>query len=122
MRKVTRLITSASAVATMLTVLAVPQVAVAEEKSMVEQGKELAFDRRKGNCLACHQIEGGTLPGNIGPPLVAMQARFPNKAEIRSQLWNPLVKNPNSAMPPFGLHEILTEQELDKIIEYVYTL
>ncbi|MFN3786467.1 MAG: hypothetical protein ACK4RS_06460, partial [Thiothrix sp.] len=37
-------------------------------------GKELAFDRSIGNCLACHMIEGGDLPGNIGPPLVGMAA------------------------------------------------
>ena len=37
--------------------------------SDIEQGKKVAFDRKKGNCLACHMIAGGELPGNIGPPL-----------------------------------------------------
>lgn len=123
MRKPAKLITAASAVATILGALAVtPQVAVAEEKSVVEQGKELAFDRKKGNCLACHMIEGGTLPGNIGPPLVAMKARFPDKAKLRAQIWDSNVANPNSIMPPFGRHNILTEQEIDKVVEFIYTL
>ena len=60
------------------------QAAEAEAKSAVEQGKAVSFDRKKGNCLACHQIEGGSLPGNIGPPLIAMKARFPDKAKLRA--------------------------------------
>ena len=68
--------------------------------SATEQGKAIAFDRKKGNCLACHQIEGGELPGNIGPPLVAMQARFPDKAKLRAQIWDPTKSNPNSPTKP----------------------
>ncbi len=123
MRKTLKLITSASAVAAILgTVAVVPQVSVAAEPSVVEQGKELAFNRTKGNCLACHQIEGGDLPGNIGPPLFSMKQRFPDKTKLRAQIWDSNDKNPNSIMPPFGRHEILSEQEIDKIVEYVYSL
>ena len=45
--------------------------AVAAGADVVSEGKEIAFDRRKGNCLACHAIDapGASLPGNIGPPL-----------------------------------------------------
>ncbi len=35
----------------------------------VAAGRALAFDRSMGNCLACHAIAGGDLPGNLGPPL-----------------------------------------------------
>jgi len=123
MRNPAKLITAASAVAAMLGALAMsPQLAVAAEKSVVAQGKELAFKRKKGNCLACHQIEGGTLPGNIGPPLVAMKARFPDKAKLRAQIWDATKANPNSIMPPFGRHEILTAEEVDKVVEFIYTL
>ena len=45
----------------------------------IEQGRALAFERRKGNCLACHLIEGGELAGNYGPPLLMMKARFPDR-------------------------------------------
>jgi len=94
----------------------------AEAASAVEQGKEIAFDRAKGNCLACHQIEGGELPGNIGPPLVAMKARFPDKAKLRSQIADATKMNPNSIMPPFGRNQILSESEIDKVVEFIYTL
>lgn len=95
---------------------------VSADSAMVEKGKELTFDRKKGNCLACHVIADGSLPGNQGPPLVAMQARFPDKATLRAQIDNPLEKNANSIMPPFGLHNILSGEEIDAIVEYLYTL
>lgn len=96
-------------------------VAAADEApSAVEQGKAIAFDRRKGNCLACHMIAGGDLPGNIGPPLVAMAIRYPDKAKLRAQIWDASEKNPMSAMPLFGTHRILTAEEIDLITEFIY--
>ena len=122
MRKPIKAIIAASAVATILGGVALPGVAAAQEKSVVEQGKELAFDRGLGNCLACHMVEGANLPGNIGPPLVAMKARFPDKSRLREQISDPTKFNPNTVMPPFGKHNILSDEQIDKIVEYVYTL
>lgn len=122
MRKPIKAIIAASAVATMLGGVALPGVVAAQEKSVVEQGKEIAFDRRAGNCLACHMVEGANLPGNIGPPLVAMKARFPDKDRLRAQIHDPEQFNPNTVMPPFGKHNILSGEQIDKIVEYVYTL
>ena len=88
----------------------------------IEEGKKVAFDRKKGNCLSCHMIAGGELPGNIGPPLIAMKARFPDKAVLRAQIWDSTEKNPYSIMPPFGKHRILTEKEVDLVTEFIHTL
>lgn len=96
--------------------------APARAASTVEEGKKVAFDRTKGNCLACHRMGDGELPGNIGPPLMAMQARYPDKAKLREQIWDATAKNVNSMMPPFGRHGILSEDEIDKIVDFVYTL
>ena len=87
-----------------------------------EMGKQLVMTRSKGNCLACHAIADGELPGNLGPPLVSMQLRFPDKAILRAQIWDATERNPNSRMPPFGKHEILSEEEIDLILDYVYSL
>lgn len=89
---------------------------------VLQEGKKIAFDRKKGNCLACHMIDDGALPGNQGPPLLAMQQRFPNKADLRAQIWDATAKNPQSLMPPFGKHGIISEAELDKVVEYIYSL
>lgn len=125
MRQGKSIITSAASVAILLGSMSLAPIgsAAAEEaKSVVEQGKQIAFNRKKGNCLACHQIEGGEMAGNIGPPLVAMKARFPDKSKLRAQIWDATKANPNSMMPPFGRHDILSEDEIDKVVEYIYTL
>lgn len=85
-------------------------------------GKQLAFARNKGNCLACHAIEDGDSPGNIGPPLKAVQKRFKNKQLLRQQIWDATLFNPETSMPPFGKNKILTEQEIDKVVDYIWRL
>lgn len=126
MRTIPSILTTAGsvlAVAGSLTLLPTASLAAdAQAQSVVDQGKEIAFDRKKGNCLACHQIEGGSLPGNIGPPLIAMKARFPDKAKLRAQIWDSTKANPSTIMPPFGRQQILSESEIDKVVEFIYTL
>lgn len=99
-----------------------PLTVSAADDADIAEGKKLAFDRKKGNCLACHVIEGGTLAGNIGPPLVAMKARFPDFDTLRAQIYDARKKNPNTIMPPFGPHEILKGSEVDKIAKFIHTL
>ena len=98
--------------------------AASAEKTLtpVEEGKKLVFDQMKGNCLACHMIVGGDLPGNIGPPLVAMKDRFPDKAKLRAQIYDPRAANPKTNMMPLGPMGNLTDEEIYKVVEYVYTL
>jgi sulfur-oxidizing protein SoxX len=105
------------------TVLIPAAVSAAEGASdMVAKGKEVAFDRKEGNCLACHMIGDGASPGDIGPPLVGMKARFPDKATLRKQIHDPEATNPNTRMPPFGKHGIISDGDIDAIVEYLYTL
>ena len=86
------------------------------------EGKRLAMARDKGNCLACHAIADGELPGTLGPPLLYMQQRFPDRAALRAQIWDATVRNPNTIMPPFGRHRILGEYEIELIVDYIYSL
>lgn len=92
------------------------------DSAVVAEGRAIALGRTKGNCLACHMIEDGESPGNIGPPLLAMKARYPDKAKLRAQIWDPTAVNPESAMVPFGRMQVLTEAEIDKVVEYIWTL
>ncbi len=88
-------------------------------------GKALVFDQKKGNCLACHAIPVdpvGQAGGNIAPPFVGMAARFPDRARLRSQVYDATVANPDSMMPPFGRNGILTDAELDAVVGYLLTL
>ena len=88
-----------------------------------EEGQSLAFDRTKGNCLACHAIpndKAAKSPGDIGPPLIGMKSRYPDRAKLRAQIWDATVTNSTSGMPPFGRNKIMTEPEIDKVTDYVY--
>ena len=119
------MINRTSVIALLLSALVLTPAAITPvyaDEATIAKGKEVAYDRRKGNCLACHAMDDGTLPGNQGPPLMAMQARFPDKAVLRAQIYDPLERNPNTIMPPFGVHNILTDEEIDAIVEYLLTL
>jgi sulfur-oxidizing protein SoxX len=99
--------------------------AMAQGAKKEESGKDIAYNRSKGNCLACHGFP--TMPdaeqtGNSGPPLIAMQARFPDKAALRAKVWDASATNPTTMMPPFGKHQLLTEEEIDKVIDFIYGL
>lgn len=124
MTKIKHAIASAVSVAALFGSLGLTSVTVSagEKMSAVDEGKKLAFNRKMGNCLGCHQMDDGALPGNIGPPLMAMKARYPDKAKLRAQIYDATVRNPHTMMPPFGRHGILTDDQIDKITEYVYTL
>lgn len=113
---------TATALATAIGALPMTPAIAGDGASNIEKGKKLAFNKKKGNCLACHQIAGGTLAGNIAPPLIAMKARYPDRAKLREQIWDATKRNPHTAMPPFGKHHIVSEKEIDLITDFIHTL
>ena len=136
MRKTASIILGASTTALLLGSLLTAPVSLAQgsaPKSAVCDNKEapptdavtmggcVAIARTKGNCQACHQI-AGIAHGDLAPPLVAMKQRFPDKAKLRAQIWDATAANPNSAMPPFGRHGIVSEKDVDNIVEWLLTL
>ena len=84
-------------------------------------GQALAFDRSKGNCLTCHDIKGGNSPGNLGPPLADMKTRFPDRKELAAIVFDETKRNPQTVMPPFGRNLILTDGEIEAIVDFLYT-
>ena len=122
MRKPATLVAAASSVAMLIGAMAMtPNIAVADS-ALVAEGKKIAENRKKGNCFTCHDYKGAHLAGNVGPPLVAMKARFPDKAKLRTQIWDATKANPHSMMPPFGKYQVLSDKEIDAITEWVHTL
>ena len=127
MRLTAHITTTASIVALISCLGLTPGIASADEgadkaSADLAKGKKLAFDRKKGNCLACHQIEGGTLAGDIGPPLIAMKARFPDYDKLRAQIYDARKNNPNTIMIPFGPHAVMTGNEIDLVAKFIHTL
>jgi len=84
-------------------------------------GKKLAFDRGKGNCLTCHVIKGGDLPGTIGPELKDLKGKY-DRNELVAIVSDETRRNPQTVMPPFGRNRILTEQEINAIVDFLQTL
>jgi sulfur-oxidizing protein SoxX len=86
------------------------------------EGQKLAFDRSKGNCLTCHEIKGGDLPGSIGPALKDIKSKYPDRKDLVAILTDETKRNPLTVMPPFGRNRILTEQEINAIVDFLQTL
>jgi sulfur-oxidizing protein SoxX len=86
------------------------------------EGQRLAFDRSKGNCLSCHEIKGGDLPGTIGPALRDIKSKYPDRNDLVAILTDETRRNPQTVMPPFGRNRILTEQEINAIVDFLQTL
>jgi sulfur-oxidizing protein SoxX len=94
----------------------------AQAQSAAAEGQKIAFDRGKGNCLTCHVIKGGDLPGSIAPELKDIKSKYPNRADLVAILTDETLRNPLTVMPPFGRNRILTEQEINAVVDFLQTL
>ncbi|MFI9652014.1 sulfur oxidation c-type cytochrome SoxX [Guyparkeria halopsychrophila] len=126
MKKFTSVITTAGAAALLAAGMGFSSAAMATDSGLSEsakKGKEIAFDRGSGNCLACHQIKGGNLAGNIGPALIAMEARYPDREDLVAVIHDPRDKfGEQTIMPPMGANEFLTDEEISQVVDFLYTL
>ncbi len=99
-------------------------------------GRKLAINRKKGNCLACHvmPISEQSFHGETAPSLYGVANRL-SEGELRMQLVNAKVTNENTMMPSFyrvwGYNRpnkkfagktILSAQEVEDIVAYLKTL
>jgi L-cysteine S-thiosulfotransferase len=94
----------------------------ANAQSAAAEGQKLAFDRGKGNCLTCHEIKGGDFPGTIGPALKDIKSKYPDRNDLVAILFDETKRNPQTVMPPFGRNRILTEQEINAVVDFLQTL
>lgn len=88
----------------------------------VAEGKKLAFDRGKGNCLVCHVIKGGEYPGTIGPELVDIKSKYPKREDLVAIIHDETKRNPQTMIPPFGRNRILNAKEIEAIVDFLQTL
>lgn len=89
-----------------------------QEKETKPTGKELAVTY----CQACHYFEGTDQAGSVAPPLVGMKARFPDQSRLRDLIYDPHVTKAHTMMPPFGRNGLLSEAQIEQIIQFLYTL
>ena len=101
----------------------------------IERGKKI-FISRKVNCLSCHEapIIEEKFQGNFGPPLGGIGSRY-IKEEIRLRVIDSKSINSDSIMPSyykkikfertpteFLNRKILSAQEVEDLVEYLYSL
>ena len=98
------------------------------------RGKKI-FSSRKVNCLSCHKAPlDEKFQGNLGPSLVGVGSIY-EKNELRLRVINAKIINPNSIMPSYFVKinnprtpeiffnkTILSAQEVEDIVEYLYSL
>ncbi len=114
---------------------AIPQ-ALTDQAGDPAKGREVAINRKKGNCLACHimPIPEQSFHGEIGPDLNGIAGRY-NEGELRLRVVDSKVLNPDTIMPAYyrsdGFHRVLKDfqgktllsaQEVEDIIAYLQTL
>jgi L-cysteine S-thiosulfotransferase len=105
-----------------LAISAFVSVGSAQAQTAAAEGQKLAFDRGKGNCLTCHVIKGGDLPGTIGPELVDIKSKYPKREDLVAIITDETLRNPLTVMPPFGRNRILSEKEIDAVVDFLQTL
>lgn len=87
--------------------------------AMIAAGKKLVFSRSKGNCIACHQVKGAVMAGDIAQPL---QPPFPDPEKLYMQIWDARQNYQQTIMPPFGANHLLTRGQIEDIMAYLYSL
>ena len=100
-------------------------IAAATCRAVAADGRALAFDPAKGGCLACHQIPADPNAkslATVGPALAGLKRRFANLNALVAFLRDPSIGNAGTAMPPYGRHRILSDDEINSIAEYLWKL
>ena len=94
----------------------------ATDADLVKKGEKIFTTNTKGNCIACHAINGKTLdgPGTMGPVLQYLSA-WPEEA-LYDKIFDPYVSNPISAMPAFGKNGWLSDDEIKALVAYLKTI
>lgn len=93
--------------------------------AQVTKGRAIFLDERKGNCAACHKAPNDAnikTKSNIGMPLEAVKARYPDRAKLRDAIWDLSKSVPNTIMPPYGKNRILSNDEIDVLVIYLETI
>ncbi|MDD2814412.1 MAG: sulfur oxidation c-type cytochrome SoxA [Thiotrichaceae bacterium] len=89
----------------------------------VANGKKLIADRKLGgSCLACHLVPDEHLMGNVGIDLTEIGTWENDEERMFNHIYDSRIYNPNSVMPPWGAHGLISPTEIKDIVAYLKTL
>jgi sulfur oxidation c-type cytochrome SoxX len=86
------------------------------------RGKEIAMSPTRGNCVTCHQLPGDDWPGTVGNSLLHYKNYGYSADRIYQQIYDSRIFNPASVMPPFGSHNLLSDQEIRDLVAYLQSI
>lgn len=97
-------------------------IATSGSADLVKKGEEIFKNKKLGNCLACHDVNGKNIdgPGSFGPKLQYLSA-WPEQA-LYDKIYDPYTTNPISAMPAFGKNGWLDDNEIKALVAYLKTV
>ena len=84
-----------------------------------DRGRQLAFARNQGNCLACHVMKGGPQPGTRGPDLSRYGRAGQSDADTYAAVYDMRSRIADTLMPPFGTNGILGDQEIRDVVDFL---
>jgi sulfur-oxidizing protein SoxX len=91
----------------------------ANPEAEIKEGQRLTLQF----CQTCHAYQGTEQAGTVGPPLMGMKARFPDRKKLYEIIYDPQVAlKPDTMMPPFGRNHLMEKDDIEKVIEFLYTL
>lgn len=116
--KIAKSLLIASAVTGLLTTASLADAA------LVAKGEKIFNNKKKGNCFACHDVNGKKIdgPGSFGPKLSYLSA-YPE--DVLFDLVYDIYKAKDlkvSAMPAFGTNGWLDDAEIKAVVAYLKTI
>ena len=99
------------------------------------KGRAIATSGGEASCILCHAVPGaGRQAGTLGPSLAGVGSRL-GAQELKARIVDPSRLNPQTAMPPYGRSEgltqvaapyrgkpLLTPGEIDDVVAFLLTL
>lgn len=90
----------------------------------VTNGEAVALDPARGNCNACHLLPHtpkATGKSKLGVSLSNVRAKYPDEKKLRALIWDASQTYPQTIMPPYGKHRIMSEAEIDDLTAWIVT-
>lgn len=107
---------------TLVSALLTPIVALAQTANVELDPMKIMNNANGGNCTACHSIPAKpeVVAGDMGPPFIGMKDRFPDIAKLRAAVAEQKKISPQTVMPPFERNNILTAEQIDSVVKFIY--
>ena len=117
MKLAKKLFVTASALAIMTT------ASFASNADMIKEGDKIFNNKKIGNCLACHAVEGKNIdnPGSLGPKLIGLA--YWDEKDLYNIVYDPYeTRSKITAMPSFGKNGWLTDHQIKAVVAYLKTI